>query len=46
MDEGSSQMTDMSQLMLDRVYKPDKKKHKDEMKRLKQKNKKEIEQFE
>ena len=42
-----SQITDRSALMLDKVYKAgDKKGSKDEMKRLKAKNKKEIDQFE
>lgn len=39
-------MTDRSALMLDRVYKTDGKKSKDENKKLKAKNKREIEQFE
>ncbi len=41
-----SQLTDRSALMLDKVYKTSSKGNKEEMKRLKARNKKEIEQFE
>ena len=37
-----SQITDRSALMLEKVYKPGDKRKKDDMKRLKAKNKKEI----
>ena len=45
MDDGSSMMTDRS-LALDRVYKGKGDKSKDDMKKLKARNKREIEQFE
>jgi hypothetical protein len=41
MDE--SQMTDRSALMLERVYRPGDKKQREEMKKLKNKNRREIE---